>query len=264
MPRLPTFDQVHTVCLFIGYPRSGHSLYGALLDAHPNVALSHQLHLLELIQDGVVDQNEIFQRIIDNTVSHAAEGRKNAGYNYEVPGQWQGKWDNLLVIGDKSGGKTALLLADHPGVLTLAGGVIQHPIKWLHIIRNPFDCITTSVQLKMKRTPNADMAQVFQDKADRFFKQADTVHRFRPSLADALLDVYHEAFVGAPKQGLRRICEHLGLVAKEDYLEAACHIVFDKPKKSRETVDWWTEQRIDYVHTEMRKFSFFAPYHFTA
>jgi len=30
------FDAVRTFCLFIGYPRSGHSLVGSLLDAHPD------------------------------------------------------------------------------------------------------------------------------------------------------------------------------------------------------------------------------------
>ena len=30
------FDDLKTYCMFLGYPRSGHSLIGALLDAHPD------------------------------------------------------------------------------------------------------------------------------------------------------------------------------------------------------------------------------------
>ena len=36
-------DEVKAFCLFIGYPRSGHSLIGALLDAHESVAMAHEL-----------------------------------------------------------------------------------------------------------------------------------------------------------------------------------------------------------------------------
>jgi hypothetical protein len=35
--------QLRAFCLFIGYPRSGHRLIGALLDAHPDVAIAHEI-----------------------------------------------------------------------------------------------------------------------------------------------------------------------------------------------------------------------------
>ena len=43
---------LETYCMFIGYPRSGHSLVGSLLDAHPQIILAHELNALELFKRG--------------------------------------------------------------------------------------------------------------------------------------------------------------------------------------------------------------------
>ncbi|MBV6654043.1 MAG: hypothetical protein KI786_09830, partial [Mameliella sp.] len=40
------YEKINKGIFFIGYPRSGHSILGALLDAHPQVALSHELDAL--------------------------------------------------------------------------------------------------------------------------------------------------------------------------------------------------------------------------
>jgi hypothetical protein len=47
-----SFDDVGTYCMFIGCPRSGHTLIGAILDAHPNVVIAHELDALKYIRYG--------------------------------------------------------------------------------------------------------------------------------------------------------------------------------------------------------------------
>lgn len=46
------FGDLETYCMFIGYPRSGHSLIGFLLDAHPSMIIAHELHVLKHINAG--------------------------------------------------------------------------------------------------------------------------------------------------------------------------------------------------------------------
>jgi hypothetical protein len=41
----PDFSNVRTFILFVGYPRSGHSLIGSIMDAHPNVIIAHEVRL---------------------------------------------------------------------------------------------------------------------------------------------------------------------------------------------------------------------------
>jgi hypothetical protein len=43
------FENVGTYFMFIGYPRSGHSLIGSLLDAHPNIVCAHELGVLRYL-----------------------------------------------------------------------------------------------------------------------------------------------------------------------------------------------------------------------
>ena len=38
--------------MFIGYPRSGHSLIGSLLDVHPNAIVAHELDALKFVGAG--------------------------------------------------------------------------------------------------------------------------------------------------------------------------------------------------------------------
>lgn len=45
------FDGLETYCMFIGYPYSGHSLVGSLLDAHESMAISHELHALKFLDN---------------------------------------------------------------------------------------------------------------------------------------------------------------------------------------------------------------------
>jgi hypothetical protein len=52
-PLLPEFPDLSTLCLFIGHPRSGHTLGGALLDAHPNAVIAQKLDVLGLVLDGL-------------------------------------------------------------------------------------------------------------------------------------------------------------------------------------------------------------------
>ncbi len=44
------FNGVETYCMFIGYPRSDHSIVGALLDAHPNIVIAHERGVPEYIR----------------------------------------------------------------------------------------------------------------------------------------------------------------------------------------------------------------------
>jgi hypothetical protein len=41
--RRPASAGIERYCLFIGAPRNGHSLVGALLDAHPQMVVAHEL-----------------------------------------------------------------------------------------------------------------------------------------------------------------------------------------------------------------------------
>ena len=57
------FARVESLCLFIGYPRSGHSLIGALLDAHPNAIIADELDALKYVHAGF-RRNQLFYLLL--------------------------------------------------------------------------------------------------------------------------------------------------------------------------------------------------------
>ena len=59
---------VERFLLFVGYPRSGHSIVGALLNAHRDAVVAHELDAPPLIVGGC-SRDELFSRILARAIS---------------------------------------------------------------------------------------------------------------------------------------------------------------------------------------------------
>ncbi|MGR3319837.1 MAG: hypothetical protein ACUZ8O_15330 [Candidatus Anammoxibacter sp.] len=90
------FKTIETYCMFIGYPRSGHSLIGALLDAHPNMIIAHELGALKYIY-ARFSKKQIFCLVLNKSQKFAETGRKLKSYSYVVPDQWHGRFSELRI-----------------------------------------------------------------------------------------------------------------------------------------------------------------------
>ena len=109
------YDKVETFVMFIGHGRSGHSIVGSLLDAHPEVIIAHEYNILgnwnsfkkPTFARWNLQKYYLFYRLHKNSEFHAMFGR-NANksmidgakykYVYNVPGQWQGTYRNVLRV----------------------------------------------------------------------------------------------------------------------------------------------------------------------
>ena len=69
------FRDIETYCMFIGYPRTGHSLIGSLLDAHPRIVIAHELDAVNLFKRGF-SRNQVFHLLLENSKKMAAMGRR--------------------------------------------------------------------------------------------------------------------------------------------------------------------------------------------
>src|SRR5918999_2019352 len=129
------FREIRTYCTFIGCPRTGHSLIGSLLDAHPRMIIAHEMDVLIFLQHGF-SRNQIFHLLLENSKKMAAAGRRHSGYSYEVPNQWQGGFEKIQVLGDKKGAHTAMGFYREPGLLDVLRSKIDAELKFVHVIRN--------------------------------------------------------------------------------------------------------------------------------
>ena len=109
---------VQSLVLFVGYPRSAHTIVGSILDAHPNVAIVHEGSIVEHAHS-FSNQTVLVDFIVQRAAQQHVDGRWQTGFSYAIKGAWQGQQKSpLMVVGDKKGGATsALLAADWDGTM---------------------------------------------------------------------------------------------------------------------------------------------------
>lgn len=249
------FERVETYCMFIGYPRSGHSLIGSLLDAHPCAIIAHELDALKFVEAGF-GKRQLYQLLLGNSQRFARRGREWSGYAYEVPHQWQGRFDKLRVIGDKKGGRSTLWLAENPALLSRLQKTVATGVKFIHVIRNPYDNIATMHQRALENNQNPILRSTIEDYFFRCEANANLKKRLENN---AVIDVRHESLIEDPKALLRELCGFLGLGYEEDYLEDCASIVLRSPHKSRYEVEWNAEA-LAAVRAGIRRFDFLKGY----
>lgn len=246
------FDTVEKYSMFVGYPRSGHSLVGALLTAHPDFVISHELDALKYVRAGF-SRNQLFTLILKKDRDFVQSGGEWTGYQYSLPGASQGEFRELAVIGDKKGGSSSLQIAGDADILPRLRELVRMPLRFIHVVRNPYDNIAT-----MQRKIGLSLSEVI----DRYrvhcrgsalaldFAEPGSAYTFR-----------HEELIADPSGVMQRLCEFLGRPASEAYLDACEGRVFDSPRKTRFDAPW-TESDKRAVQRLMEDFQFLLGYNF--
>ena len=223
------FDQVERYCMFVGYPRSGHSLVGSLLDAHPDVVISHELDSLRLMRFRF-SRDQLYALILANERSFTASGRHWTNSDYHVPDQWHGSYRTLRVIGDKKGGQSTRRLRSNPELLDRLRRKVGVPIRVVHVVRNPFDNIAS---MKLRRT--ASLEEV----TDDYFGLCNVMAGIGQYFArDESVTVRYESLVDDAPSSLRHLCSFLEVEPEEGFIRAAASAVRPEPSRSRDRLDW--------------------------
>jgi len=110
---LKLYDGVETFVMFIGYPRSSHSLVGAILDAHPEIIIPHQYDVIKYwnkyrpsnATKTKMSKYHLFydlhqlsrEQALFGIRSKFPEG-KMGGHSYNVPSLWQGGYQMKIRV----------------------------------------------------------------------------------------------------------------------------------------------------------------------
>ncbi|MET0144036.1 MAG: sulfotransferase [Ilumatobacteraceae bacterium] len=227
---------VRTFVIFIGHPRSGHSLVGSLLDAHPNIVVSHELDVLRFVAAGY-RRTQLIALVVDHARANAVAGRKSWGYSYAVPGQWQGRFEDLQVVGDKRGRLTTVRLGEHPELLDRLAEAVGMPVAIVQVVRDPLDNIAT-----MWRRADHSLDQ----QVDLYFTLTEACHGIEARVAPERFHRLHlEDMVADPHTELTALCRFIDVPADPAYLDACAAIMFDSPKQTRGDAPWTPELLAD-------------------
>lgn len=245
---------------FIGYPRSGHSVLGALLDAHPEVVLSHELDAMAFLDAGF-SKRQLVQMIINRSRQFAKAGNQWMGYSYKVPGGYQGRTHQLKLVGDKRGGTTTKWFKQSPELFHKLKAMFPDTL-FIHMYRNPFDSITTSFFRSQKRRGvNFDESDLVR-KVDHFFDHAKVIHRFEKQALFDFRSIRAEFFLENPEAVLKSLLKRFAVEVPDDYLKSCASILFQKPPKRRNQLKLWDTKTIDYVFQRMEETPYFSGYSF--
>ena len=243
-----------TYCMFVGYGRSGHSLLGQFINAHRAAVIAHEAHALRYLQRGY-GWRQIYALLLERDEKFARRGRRWNEYKYSVPGLSQGRHDTLKVIGDKKGGGSTALLAQHPEVFDLLRNS-PLPLRVIHHVRHPYDNIS-SIARREDRSLDEAVRKYFRWAGNA----AHHVERFEQIPEAHTIETHHEDLVRNPEQVLARICRFLKLEVYEKYLTSCADEVFESPRQSRDKVDWSADQR-EVVGEQAEAFPFLRRYEF--
>ncbi|MBC6413617.1 MAG: sulfotransferase [Chromatiales bacterium] len=261
------FSKLHTIVLTIGFHRSGSSLVGYLLTAHPNIVMGHEPNIrkyhsdlkLLLFRVLYVDRDrftraEAKQKIgINKIVLPAYEVQPHTANHAEryvlVPNQWQNRCESLEVLGIKQSYSTVQLFNDKKTFKEFTKAVEKRGIslKFIFTVRNPYDMIVPK-----KRTLN---------------DQITTYEKHAPICKDLLSRIQtesvfmnkHEDMVANPKDQLTKLCHFLKVEADQNYLNDCVSAVCPTPRENRYKSDWSAEQK-ERVAKLIEHYDFFSGY----
>lgn len=256
------FKNIKFFCLFIGYPRSGHSMIGALLDAHPEIVIAMEKDVIRYVKKGF-RRNQLFTILIKNALlfKHKKDNIWT-GYNYKVPDSWQGKYSTIKVIGDKKGGGTTHELRLNPGIIKKLEQRVGVPLKIIHVIRNPFDIITTQTFRKQELiSDQPPRVKHLLPVVHAFLNRVNTIQELKESGNYEIFDLYHEEFIKNPHDILGKLLQFLEVEYSNEYINSCASIVYSSPNRSRNKIAW-PQSLISYVESEIANIPFLSVYTF--
>jgi hypothetical protein len=244
--------EVDTFLLFVGYRRSGHNLVGSLLDAHPETLTAPEFDAVRYLRYGFRPR-QVAALVAARSREMARAGRGVSGYSYVVPGQWQGRARRLRVVGAVRGGASARALLRRAELLPWLRERVGWRLRFLHVVRNPFDNIST---MALRGRSRRDLDSAIED----YFEMAEGVAQLQQRVAAGELHALRsEDLVADPRRELAAVAGWLGLDAPADWLEACAGVVFPTPRRTRGDAPWTPEQ-VERVAKRMQAYDFLAGY----
>ena len=199
--------------MFMARGRSGHSLVGSLIDAHPHAIVSNELEVFKLYKDHVgkgeqVDRDMLLGKMVNNSVACGLHGRYQSGYLYSVPGAWTGQWScRIDTIGDKRGSELRSLVRE------TSDDNVKKLANMIEVLQTPaYKIVTVSSSCDGKNMDNN--ALEIQRRLRPYLRNGTRVETF---------DVVD--FACNPREKLEALCDFLGLERDEKYLGAATALV---------------------------------------
>ena len=282
--KLPQYviDRVKTFVFFLGYPHSGHSIVGSLMDGHPHMVISHELDLFTKLSKRVISptKTEIFNAVWKNTVQTIINGirAQNAkGYNLTVGNSYEGKYvDHIDVIGDKKGGTTTYMLWKQPTRWSNAFNVIKAlnvTLKVILVYRNPYDIVASTILMahysntKFTSIKKANITSIHSSPGQvngwikNYFSYLKAIVNAKKTYNLDMIEIHGKDLISQPRDTILKLCNDLQVTCSDDYLDICSNKIFKTESRTRRLIKW-TDGNLKMMKQYIGKYSSLKDYSF--
>ena len=286
--KLPSsvIDGVKTFVFFLALSHSGHSIVASLMDGHPNMVISHEFDLFNKLASKSLSptKTEIFNALWNNTRRTIINGPRaktatRKGYTLFIDGLYQGRYvDHIDVIGDKRGlGTIEMLLLDPNKWLSVLNTLksLNTTLKMIHVIRNPFDNIATSVlfsskersigfgDIKQSNETREVNSRIVMNEISHYFLYHEAAVNVKEKYNVDTIEIHNKDLISDPKGTLLKICNSLAVTCSNEYLEICSNKIFKSESRTRYMVKW-TDRQLQSVQQNIDEYGNLKGYSFNS
>ena len=215
--------------LFVGHAHSGHSIIGAILDAHPLVAIANEVNIVNLIRKYKLSKIQIESILLHYSFSG---GKKkewyNSEYKHNIEQSHQGETHIPHVIGDKKAGGTTRVLHVDYWVLSYIKSMYKDQLKVIFVNRNALD-IVAAYSYYMKQKP-------CQFHVDRYFENLTVVKKIKNFLSpSSFIEVDQSKFIKNPHAETKRLFDFINIKTQKHEIDSwVAHVKKNIKGKSKQ------------------------------
>ena len=225
------FDTLRYYIIFMRYKRSGSALLVNLIDAHPNAIFVRNEELYAKTNKWD-EPNGIYEHLYNSSKRYRNRPFSANGYKYPIEGV--GRAVDPVVIGHKSSTRHYLPIAESSDKLAAFQKAVNLPLKFLHLVRSPYDQVNARWQQKEFRRIEAPLGGLIEHVAE----QTEGNAKMRAQ-ATAYYQVHYEDLKGHPVAMMAAVCHFLGLPIISKHLMYCGDLVNQTPEKKATT---WTKE----------------------
>ena len=268
------FRRLEAICLPIGFPNCANKTLAGILTAHPYVVMSNQLDLLESWWHNLSAYSESLARKmllsdihrLDREISldNAANGENTTKF-YSIPNQWQGRSQQIMIIGDHSPATNTKVLMKkaYMGQEAKCMGLntflrcAKVPVKFIFSVRNPYDLISANT---IHSTWKKEQQEILNIMINRFIVCCERGKTLLDNIPEEQVYIWSlEKHISNPRKTISGLCKFLGVETPRFYLEACAKIFSKKPNKKRRKIDWSEAQKAK-VANAINQYDFLCGY----
>lgn len=245
--------KVKSILIFVGHAHSGHSLIGALLDAHPKITIANEANIAKLIKDHkYLTANDLMSILISGASNNIKSSAwHNTGYSYKVSKSQQGKTHSPVVLGDKKGGGNVRVIRQNPHLLEDLSILFTDRLKFVQVVRNPYDNIAALSHYWGE--------PLHYRHVERYFENAETCDWIEKSGFGSFYRLMFSDFIKNPVSEYIKLLNYLDITFDINEIERYLSIV-KKTENKRSLNQQWPEGLKKEIQAKAETFSFLEKY----